>query len=269
MKTRHYTIALLVLGVLAGSLPAEAQVTPSSVTLSWTTPGDDGTLGTASQFDLRYSTSPITGSNFNQATRWASMPAPAASGTRQNVTVTGLSAATTYYFAIKTADESGNWAPVSNVAQATTAVAPDLIRPAALAISLSAPNDTTVTVSWAAVGDDSLNGTAASYDVRYSTSPITSSNWSSATPATGEPVPAVAGTAQSLTVSGLQRQGTYYFAAKVADEAGNVSALSNVPSITTPDSMPPAAIRDLAVGWLFIGWHGLAADRPRAAYNQR
>jgi len=39
------------------------------------------------------------------------------------------------------------------------------------------------------------------------------------------------------------------------DDAGNVSALSNVPGVTTPDLTAPAAVRDLAVGFLWLGWH--------------
>src|SRR5262249_53507445 len=152
-----------------------------------------------------------------------------APGTHQSATVTGLSPSTTYYFAIKTGDEVPNWAPISNVVTATTTVAPDLIRPAPLAISLSSVTDSTVTGGWTAVGDDSLTGTAASYDVRYSTSPITNSNWGTAMTASGEPTPAAPGTPQSLVIGGLTRQQVYYFAAKVSDESGNTSALSNVP----------------------------------------
>ena len=110
------------------------------------------------------------------------------------------------------------------------------------------------------VGDDSLTGTAASYDIRYSTSPITSANWGSATQVTGEPSPGSPGTSQSYTVEGLSRQVTYYFAARASDEAGNVSALSNVPSATTPDTMAPSTITNLSASVIWLGWE-MAADR--------
>jgi len=71
-----------------------------------------------------------------------------------------------------------------------------------------------VTVQWTAVGDDSLTGTATSYDLRMSTSAITAANFSSATALTGEPTPAAPGTLQSVTVRGLSRQVTYWFAIK-------------------------------------------------------
>src|SRR5262245_3553707 len=106
--------------LVVAAAPSQAQVTYNSVKLTWTAPGDDGTLGTASQFDLRYSTSPITAANFDAATRWSATPTPGPSGTSQTVTVTGLQASTTYYFAIKTGDDIPNWAPISNVVSATT-----------------------------------------------------------------------------------------------------------------------------------------------------
>lgn len=264
---RIASLIVICAGIIGWTSSAESQVTHNSITLQWTTPGDDGMLGTASQFDLRYSTSPITAGNFGSATRWTSMPAPASPGTQQSVTVTGLLASTTYYFAIKTADDVPNWAPISNVISRSTLDAPDGVRPGPVAsLAVTSMTDTTATLGWTAVGDDSLTGTAASYDIRYSTSPITNANWAAATKATNEPAPAAPGTVQSFTVTGLSRQITYYFALRTVDDAGNVSALSNVPSATTPDSMSPSAIVDLGVS-LVIGGPA-AASRPADEGNR-
>jgi len=204
--------------------------------------------------DVRYSTTAITSANFASATRWTSVPTPAASGTKQTTTITGLQPNTAYWFAIKTADEVPNWAGISNIITRTTLAAPDTIRPAALNASVTAPLETRAIVAFAATGDDSLTGTATTYDVRYSASPITIANWGAATQVTGEPAPMAPGTAQTVTINGLTRQTIYYFAARIIDEAGNPSALSNVVSVTTPDLSAPAAIRDLAVGFLWFGW---------------
>lgn len=256
-------IAWVGIALVTSTGEVRAQQAWNSVTLNWTTPGDDNLSGTASQFDIRYSTSPITAANFASATRWTTgVPLPAVPGTVQSVQVTGLSPSTTYYFAIKTADEVPNWAGISNIVSKTTAVAPDVVRPAALAISVPSLTDTTATLAWTATGDDSLTGTATTYDVRWSTSPITAANFASANAVTGEPAPAAPGTAQSVTVTGLSRQVTYYFAAKIADEAGNWSAMSNVPTATTPDTKPPAAITDLVVGLTWLNWSS-AAVLPR------
>jgi len=253
---RTWTLALLLVlaGFTTAPLAAHAQTTPTSVQLTWTTPGDDSLTGTAASFDLRYSASAITAANFASATRWTGTPAPTAPGTTQSVTVSGLNPGTTYWFAIKTADEVPNWSAISNILSVTTPVAGDVVRPAAVAnLGISGLTETTASLGWTAVGDDSLTGTAASYDLRYSTSPITAANWASATQVTGEPAPGAPGAAQSATATGLTRQTRYYFALKVGDEAGNFSALSNVPSGTTPDLTRPAAITNLAPGFVWIG----------------
>lgn len=259
--TKRWLVGLvwICIALVTSTGEVRAQQAWNSVTLTWTTPGDDSLSGTASQFDIRYSTSPITAANFASATRWTTgVPSPASTRTQQSVQVTGLASATTYWFAMKTADEVPNWAGLSNVVSRTTAVAPDVVRPAPLALTVPSLTDTSATLAWTAVGDDSLSGTATLYDIRYSTSPITAANFASATAVNGEPAPLAAGTPQSFTVTGLSRQVTYYFAAKVADEAGNWSAMSNVPTVTTPDTKPPAAISDLVVGLTWFNWSSVA-----------
>ncbi|MDZ7392540.1 MAG: Ig-like domain-containing protein [candidate division KSB1 bacterium] len=99
---------------------AVSGTTANSVTLTWTAPGDDGTVGTAASYDLRYSTSPITATNFDAATQATGLGTPKAAGSTETFTVTGLNSATTYYFALKATDDSGNKSAISNVVTATT-----------------------------------------------------------------------------------------------------------------------------------------------------
>ncbi len=107
--------------------------------------------------------------------------------------------------------------------------------------NLSTSNTTinSVDLSWTAPGDDGNIGTASSYDIRYSTSTITESNWSSAFQISGEPIPQIAGTSQSMSISGLSSSTTYYFAIKTSDEMPNTSGISNIASVTTLS--PPQA----------------------------
>ena len=146
----------------------------------------------------------------------------------------GLSPATAYSYTVAAYDAAGNVSAQSTSASATTPAVLDTTPPASIAnLSTSNTTQTSIQLNWTAPGNDGNVGTAASYDVRYSTATITLSNWASAIQVTGEPVPSVAGTAQSMTISGLSAITTYYFAIRTTDPAGNISGLSNIPSATT------------------------------------
>jgi len=208
-------------------------VTSGSVQLTWSAPGDDNNTGTPATYDVRYSTSAIDAPNWASATQATGEPTPSVAGSGESFTVTGLSATTTYYFAIKTGDEIPNWSNVSNSPSATTLSA-DVTSPAdIIGLTVTSSTTTTLTVGWTSPGDDGNSGTATSYDIRYSTSPITSGNWASATQASGEPAPSVAGTSQSFTITGLSVGTTYYIAMKTSDEVPNTSGLSNIAVGTT------------------------------------
>ncbi len=99
---------------------AASDPTCNSMTLTWTAPGDDGNTGIANGYDIRYSTSPITEDNWDLATQCAAEPAPQPAGGRETFAVTGLSPGTTYYFALKTADELPNSSGLSNVPSGAT-----------------------------------------------------------------------------------------------------------------------------------------------------
>ena len=99
---------------------ATGTVTATSVQLSWTAPGDDGATGTATTYDIRYSTSTITEGNWASATQANGEPSPQVAGSSESFTVTGLPASTTHYFVIKTSDEVPNESAISNVPSVAT-----------------------------------------------------------------------------------------------------------------------------------------------------
>ena len=208
--------------------------TSTSVSLAWTAPGDDGTTGQATTYDLRYSLAPIvTSTNWNAATQVGGETPPKLAGSPETFTVNGLTPANTYYFAIKTIDDVGNISLMSNTTSETTAAA-DTTAPAAVTdLHKTGKTSTSVSLAWTAPGDDGITGEATTYDVRYSTSNITAGAWSTATQANLEPYPKLAGSPETFTVNGLTPATTYYFAIKTSDEAGNISGLSNITSETT------------------------------------
>jgi len=114
---REWFPALVVLGLLllAPALVRAQGAGQGSVALRWTAVGDDGLSGVAAEYDLRMSDSPITASSWSTATALSGLPAPLASGTWQQVTVRGLTAGATYYFALRVRDDAGNWSSISNL----------------------------------------------------------------------------------------------------------------------------------------------------------
>ena len=96
------------------------QIGSDYVKLRWTAPGDDGNSGRASYYDIRYANFAITEANFYSANECIGEPLPSNPGQLDSFTVMGLSPATHYYFALKTADEDSNWSGISNVPSCTT-----------------------------------------------------------------------------------------------------------------------------------------------------
>jgi hypothetical protein len=108
----------VLLSLLLASIVGFVSTTPllaDSVTVSWTAPGDDSLSGRATRYDLRYSTQPITAANFGLASAAVNPPLPADAGSSQSATINGLQSGLTYYFAIKSVDETGNWSALSNI----------------------------------------------------------------------------------------------------------------------------------------------------------
>ncbi|MCP4711180.1 MAG: choice-of-anchor D domain-containing protein, partial [Planctomycetes bacterium] len=128
---------------------------------------------------------------------------------------------------------------------------PDIVPPqAVLNLAISGATSTSVILHWIATGDDSIFGRAAAYDLRYSTTLITTANFNEAIQVLDVPEPSGFGIYEVHEVTGLVPNQLYYFALKVIDDAGNISEMSNVVNIITPvvgDITPPAAITNLTV----------------------
>lgn len=140
MRPIWIALAVIIVIVLAVILVRKPEAQTVGQTLVWTAPGDDGNVGRASQYDLRYSTAPIVGvdtlSWWNAAIQATGEPLPGIQGTTDSLRVLGLQPSTTYRAIIKAADEVPNWSGYSNVAVFTTA---DLVPPARIVDLRAAP----------------------------------------------------------------------------------------------------------------------------------
>jgi hypothetical protein len=156
-KQRRTGLLMAGLLLLLALAPAVAKAQGAdTLVMVWTAPGDDGSVGTASSYEMRMSTSPIDGSNFGSAIPVAGLPSPLNSGSRQRVVVRGLTRGTTYYFALKSTDDVGNTSGLSNVVRWDWVF--DTAPPAAPTGLLATQEGTDVSLNWTANGEPDLAG---------------------------------------------------------------------------------------------------------------
>jgi len=161
---------------VASAMPREDVTSPAAITdlvatpgagydrinLSWTAPGDDGWLGMATKYIIKYATYNITADNFDSVTGVKERNVTVSGGNPDSETMTGLASDTLYYFAIKTEDEVPNISDISNVASAkTSSLIPDAVsprQPAGIRGILSADGNK-MSISWSGVSKNE-DGTA-------------------------------------------------------------------------------------------------------------
>jgi subtilisin family serine protease len=180
---------------------AASAVAITSVTLTWTAPSDPGN-GSASVYDIRYDTAPITSTTFDSATVVPNPPVPLSAGSSQSYTVAGLLPGTVYYFAIKSADFFGNYSDISNVVEQATNFPP--------VISVE-PDSFVITLQTAQVAADTLTITNSGQGVlHFYFDSLASTDFVTPIPDSGT----VAATSQSdilLTIDANDRlPGTYH-----------------------------------------------------------
>jgi len=141
------------------SAPAGLSAVPGmsggSADLSWTAPGNDGDIGSASGYEIRYST--VSPFSWSSASVWKSnRPVSGPCGTLETETVTGLFGGVTYYFSLKAYDLKPNYSaapPAVPVAATVDLVPPGA--PSAFTVT-DAPGDHggSLTLNWALSPDD-------------------------------------------------------------------------------------------------------------------
>lgn len=104
-------------------------------------------------------------------------------------------------------------------------------------LAVVAAGDNSLTLEWTAPGDDGGLGTALSYEIRQSGSPINAFNFGAATPVPNPPTPIAGGNIQGFIVNGIDTTLETHFALRALDDAGNASEVSN-DAVWTPSGTP-------------------------------
>jgi hypothetical protein len=119
-RVRAVPVAAL-LAALAVPSALPAQTLTRAITLLWTATGDNGTVGQAAKYDLRYTANQVVGTdtltwwNTSAVVNMTSyVPSPA--GQRDSAVVAGLVVGKKYYAILRVADSAGNWSGFSNIA---------------------------------------------------------------------------------------------------------------------------------------------------------
>ncbi|MDO8737256.1 MAG: hypothetical protein Q7K29_09295 [Thermoleophilia bacterium] len=138
--------------------------------------------------------------------------------------------------------------------QADSSIAPevvvvdslDVVAPQAVTdLTVLRQEDGSIRLEWTAPGDDSDEGTAAMYSIRYSRQPICEQNWVSAEPIAVLAPPLEAGLRESVITSDIPPDEVVYFAIKATDDSGNESAISTM----LPGQQPRLTLSIASVFW--------------------
>lgn len=236
--------------------------------LNFTSPGDDGLVGTATDYWVHWTTSgPIdteaewaAGDGTENSTVWGISFTPQEAGNQESLymppkwnILTDIDQV--HYWAVRAVDEEGNMGPLSTGATVSALPGKDTVAPGTIWDLSATPSsqDSKITLSWTAPGDDGNTGTVKQYQIAISTSPITNATWGTdtkttiilgQTPGFKNPANHSAGTLETYDwPNPLTKGTTYYFAIKAWDETPNIGDISNIPSsIPSDDTTPPGAI---------------------------
>src|SRR5262245_2834158 len=140
---------------------------------------------------------------------------------------TGLAANTSYSYRVRAADAVGNLGGYSLTVSATTAAA-DVLAPTAPTLTATAVSAAQINLSWTASTDDvGVTG----YRLERCLGSGCSTWIQIATP-----------TGTSFSDTGLAASTTYRYWVRAVDAAGNLSAWSNIVTLTTPAAAAPVAV---------------------------
>ncbi len=211
--------------------------TANSITVSWTAPVDKDLDG----YIIKYNTTEITKTTFEND-GFVSNPPVGIPGERQQVTVSGLTPAKIYYFAVATKDFSGNISDIVTVQTGTQGVVILKTQASANAVTLMWDTPTSV----------------VSHEMRYSTSEITDANYDRANIVNNMPA-VLAGQTQMVIANQLTPVTDYYFAYKYRESFnGGVSMVTTKVRTLGHDIVGPNPVTNLNLvpqqNNIFLSW---------------
>ncbi len=221
------------------------------VKLTWTAPGDDGSDGTASSYDIRYSPTLLNGSSWDNYNIVSTTTAPKAAGSSEELLVQLEKGS--WFFAVRARDEAGNLADISNNTRVTTQ---DTLAPPAIT-DLAIVDRTTrsVSLTWTSPKDTGPEAAVASYELRYHTEALDETSWLEGMVVEGVDAPQKPGSEESQSVEGLTPGVLYWFGVRSTDAFGNESALSNVVQVaTTVPSLEQLTMSQRTIGAVYPDW---------------
>lgn len=131
MRFIGLSLLLLAGAFILNGCQIEAEPIDYFLTLRWTAPADDWNnpgVGSVELYDIRFNTEQITNTNWDACIQIPNSIVPQHAGLDEVfITTLLLEPATTYYFAIKSQDDAGNWS--MNVSNNTTRTTPDILPP--------------------------------------------------------------------------------------------------------------------------------------------
>jgi outer membrane protein assembly factor BamB len=196
---------------------------PGMVQLSWSAPGNDGSVGTASHYVIKYASvagydwSGFDGAALPVSTRGVEGPY----GALEAEDIRGLFGGVTYYFALKAYDSAGNTGPLSDTAAAWAATDPEPPGPPSNLTAADTPGDAggSVTLAWDLSPDDG-GGAGDVYGYRIFRRTLNTAY------AAGAPYASVPAGTGSYTDTAATENIRYYYSAAAFDSTNN-STLSN------------------------------------------
>jgi len=226
--------------------------TEGMIVLNWTSPGDNGNNDNLTgKFRIDYSTDENKSWNYTEY-KIEITTVNCSPSTVFSKTITGLVSGSTYYFRIWTADEIPNWSEISNGATAYGQV--DVSPPGPVTSIIVSCGFRHVQLKWTAPYEDNNSDpynkgvSTLTYEIRYSSARITNDSlWNQATSfivIVGSIT--FPGNIETVIVTGLVNNTTYYFSIKSADENGLWSVISSSSPSGVPFNAQPAQFDTVA-----------------------